>query len=93
MKNYSYPLDLDWTSQEMATVIRFFNAVESAYESRVDRQEVLDAYRAFKEIVPRKNEEKQLGRAFEERSGYSCYRVVQAARQSDRPTISMPEKR
>jgi len=32
LANYSYPLDLDWTHQEMSTVIALWNAVEDAYD-------------------------------------------------------------
>lgn len=80
MKNYSYPLELDWTHQEMGIVVALWNAVEAAYEGGVNREEFIKKYRAFKEVVPSKGEEKRLGNAFEKTSGYSLYRVVKASK-------------
>ncbi len=81
-QNYSYPLDPSWTTKEMETVIAMFRAVEDAYEVGIDRDKILDCYRAFKQVVPSKAEEKQLGREFEKNSGYVLYRVVKAAQES-----------
>ncbi len=46
-QNYSYPLDPSWTTKEMETVIAMFRAVEDAYEVGIDRDKILDCYRAF----------------------------------------------
>ncbi len=35
-KNYSYPLDLSWSTEELASVLSFFNKVEEAYEMGAD---------------------------------------------------------
>ncbi|MBN4916975.1 UPF0223 family protein [Staphylococcus sp. EG-SA-23] len=32
---YEYPIDLDWSNEEMISVINFFNHVEKYYESGV----------------------------------------------------------
>ncbi|MGP6138790.1 MULTISPECIES: UPF0223 family protein [unclassified Jeotgalibaca] len=92
MKNYSYPLDLDWTHAEMVKVVSLWNAVESAYEGGISREEFIKKYRAFKEVVPSKGEEKQLGNAFEKISGYSLYQVVKAS-QNENKTINMDKQR
>lgn len=47
IENYSYPLDLSWSTEELASVLSFFNKVEEAYESKVEAGEYLKAYRAF----------------------------------------------
>ena len=47
-KNYSYPIDSDWTTDEMSTVIGMFRVVEDAYEVGVERQEIVDQYKKFK---------------------------------------------
>ena len=60
-KNYSYPLDLSWSTEELASVLSFFNKVEEAYESKVEAKEYMEAYRAFKKVVPSIGEEKRLG--------------------------------
>ncbi|MDG3061634.1 UPF0223 family protein [Lacticaseibacillus casei] len=79
--NYSYPLDLDWTTDEKIKVTTFFALIEDAYEHGVDRDNLLAAYRGFKQVVPDKGTERQLDREFEALSGYSMYTVVQMARQ------------
>lgn len=88
--NYQYPIDLDWTSQEMATVVKMWNGLEQAYESSINREELLNRYKAFKEVVPSKMEEKQLGNSFEKVSGYQLYGTIKKARNSEAKTISMP---
>lgn len=76
MKEYSYPFSFDWSTQEVIDVIKFFRAIEEAYEKGIEREELMAAYRRFKEIVPSKSEEKKLCNEFEESSGYSSYHVV-----------------
>lgn len=88
-QNYSYPLDPTWTTKEMEQVIAMFRAVEDAYEVGIDRQQVLDRYRAFKQVVPAKAAEKQLGREFAKNSGYVLYQVVKMAQESSSKKIKM----
>lgn len=88
--NYQYPIDLDWSSQEMATVVHMWHLLEQAYEAGVNREDLLDAYRAFKKVVPSKMEEKQLGNAFEKVSGYQLYGTMKKAKQVETKTFSMP---
>lgn len=51
---YEYPIDLDWSNEEMISVINFFNHVEKYYESGVTAGDFMGAYKRFKEIVPAK---------------------------------------
>ncbi|WP_087503610.1 UPF0223 family protein [Staphylococcus haemolyticus] len=74
---YQYPLDLDWSNEEMVDVIAFFNKIENYYENSVNGQDLTNHYKRFKEIVPSKAEEKQLFKEFEEKSNYNSYKVVQ----------------
>ena len=53
---YQYPIDYRWSTEEIVDVIKFFEAIESAYEKGIEREEVMKAYRRFKEIVPSKAE-------------------------------------
>lgn len=85
--NYEYPLDFDWTKDEMIQVTTFYQLVEDAYEHGVNRDNLLAAYRGFKTVVPDKSTEKQLGRQFEAVSGYSLYTVVQLAKNGSERTI------
>lgn len=91
-ENYSYPLDPNWTTQELETVIRMFNVVEDVYEKGALREQVLETYRAFKKVIPAKSEEKQLGRQFYEKSGYQLYDVVKEASNSTRKTIKLARR-
>ena len=74
---YSYPFSPDWSTEEVIDVIKFFEAIERAYEAGVNKEDLMAIYRRFKEIVPSKSEEKRLCNEFEEVSGYSSYRVIQ----------------
>jgi uncharacterized protein YktA (UPF0223 family) len=78
--SYSYPLDETWTKEEIIDVVNFFSLVERTYEDGILRDDLLLAYERFKQIVPSKSEEKQLGAQFEKDSGYSSYRAVQKAK-------------
>ena len=60
--NYAYPLDLSWSTDEIATVLSFLNQVEKAYEHKVEAEAVLNSYAAFKHIVKSKAQEKQIDR-------------------------------
>ena len=79
---YSYPLNTDWTTQEMVDVVQFFEAVEAAYEKGIKREDFLAKYRRFKEIVPSQAEEKTILREFEQASSYVGFRAVKLARES-----------
>ena len=56
---------------EIIAVAAFYEAVEKAYESGIKREELMEAYRGFKKVVPSMAEEKTLFKEFEEASGYS----------------------
>ncbi|WP_251548999.1 UPF0223 family protein [Neobacillus muris] len=77
---YQYPIDYSWSTDEIIDVIKFFEAVEKAYEKGIDRDEIMNAYRRFKEIVPSKAQEKTICNEFEEISHYSSYRTIQKAK-------------
>jgi uncharacterized protein YktA (UPF0223 family) len=81
--DYQYPLDLDWSTEEVVEVISFFEAIENAYEKGIDRDQLMNVYRRFKEIVPSKAQEKKVCGEFEEVSGYSPYQVIQKAKESE----------
>ncbi|WP_338217769.1 UPF0223 family protein [Lacticaseibacillus salsurivasis] len=89
--NYEYPLDLDWSQAEMVKVTTFYQLVEDAYEKGVNRANLQAAYQGFKQVVPTKGEERQLGRAFEAVSGYSFYRVVKQAQATTSNRFKMKE--
>ena len=88
-KNYRYPLDMSWSTEELASVLSFLNDVEQAYEAKIAAEKILASYQQFKKIVPSKAEQKRIGREFETASGYSLYRAVQAAKQKEKGTFSL----
>lgn len=88
-KNYAYPINLAWSTDELSSVLSFLNQVEKAYEGGTEAQTLLKAYKVFKMIVPSKGEERQIDRDFEAVSGYSSYRAVQAAKVQEKGTIRL----
>jgi uncharacterized protein YktA (UPF0223 family) len=77
---YQYPIDYHWTTDEIVDVIKFYEAIEKAYEKGIDRDELMNIYRRFKEIVPSKAQEKTICGEFEDISGYSSYRTIKKAK-------------
>lgn len=77
---YQYPIDYHWTTDEIVDVVKFYEAIERAYEKGIDRDELMATYRRFKEIVPSKAEEKTICGEFEDISGYSSYRTIKKAK-------------
>ncbi|MET3644257.1 UPF0223 family protein [Streptococcus gallinaceus] len=92
-KNYSYPLDFSWSTEELSSVLSFLNQVEKAYEGGVEASILLERYRAFKEVVKSKGQEKQIDREFQEVSGYSTYQAVQAAREKQKGVLRLGNSR
>ena len=88
-KQYSYPLDFSWSTEELASVLSFFNDVEAAYETKVEAKKLLDSYKLFKSVVLSKSEEKRLGRELEAVSGYSFDHAVQLAKEKGEGKISL----
>jgi uncharacterized protein YktA (UPF0223 family) len=80
---YQYPFDLDWSTEEVVDVVKFFEGIEKAYERGVNKEELMAVYKRFKEIVPSKAEEKKIFKEFEESSGYSSYHVIKEAKKSE----------
>ena len=89
MKNYSYPLDLSWSTEEITSVLHFLNQVETAYETKVLAEDILESYAIFKSIVKSKAQEKQIDREFEKNSGYSTYQAVKTAKAKEKGYISL----
>lgn len=81
-ENYSYPLNSDWNQDDIVKVIALYNAVETAYEHGIKREDFLQKYRAFQQVVPMKMEQKQLDKDFEFESGYSIYQVFKQSQKA-----------
>lgn len=81
--DYQYPLNDNWSTDEIMIVIYLYNAVEQAYEVGIKKEQFIEAYRNFKKVVDSKSEEKQLDKAFKEVSSYSIYEVMKASKEND----------
>ncbi|MDN6640168.1 MAG: UPF0223 family protein [Tetragenococcus sp.] len=80
MQNYQYPIDMEWTNEEIILVVTLWQALEDSYEKGIPAEKFLQAYQGFKSVVKSLGEERQLGREFENLSGYSLYKTVQQAK-------------
>lgn len=89
MANYGYPIDEDWSHEEIAIVINFLNSVEEANETGIEKKAFLTGYQKFKTVVRSIGEEKRIGREFEEVSGYSIYRTLQQAKKTTAKRFKM----
>lgn len=84
---YSYPISMDWTTDEIIAVVQFFEAIEKVYEKGIQRDQLMEKYRKFKQIVPSIGEEKKIFREFEEVSGYSAYHAVKKMKEEKDITL------
>ena len=89
MNDYQYPLDLEWSVEEMVTVTNMWTAVEQANELGIQVDVFLTTYKNFKEVVKSIGEEKSLGNNFEKVSGYSLYRTVQQAKKTSKGVLKI----
>lgn len=80
-KEYSYPLDFEWTTDEIIKVVSFYETIEKVYEQGVSGEVFMQKYRDFKTVVRSIAEEKTAFREFEEVSGYAAYPAVKAAKE------------
>ena len=76
---YDYPLDYDWSTEEILIVINLYNAVERAYEEGIEANQFMDAYNAYRKVLNSKAEEKKFEREFKEVSSYSIFAVYKQA--------------
>ncbi|KAB2335264.1 UPF0223 family protein [Cytobacillus gottheilii] len=89
---YQYPIEHHWKTEEIIDVIQFYQSIERAYEKGIEREELMKSYRRFKEIVPGKSDERNLCNDFEEMSGYSPFRTVKAAKETEAGNVVKMKK-
>ena len=51
MQEYQYPLDLDWTTDEMVIVMKMWEDLERANEKGINNEAFLKTYQQFKTVV------------------------------------------
>jgi uncharacterized protein YktA (UPF0223 family) len=88
-KQFSYPFLGGWSTADVIAVSNFYSDIAAANEIGVDRGHLLDSYKAFKEVVPSKAEEKQLDRLYAEASGYSIYKTINLAKETRSNKVKM----
>lgn len=74
--SYSYPIDPEWTQEEIIDVVNFLALIEDAYESKVTTEDYAAVYKAFKRIAPMKSDENKIYKEFKEVSNYDGYVVT-----------------
>ena len=60
MQDYQYPLDLDWTTEEMVIVMKMWEDLELANEKGINNARFLKSYQQFKTVIPSIGDEKNL---------------------------------
>lgn len=85
----NYPINPDWSTEELITVVEFFNNVAIANERGIEREALIESYRAFKRIVTSKSEEKQLSAVHDEQTGFSTYKTMQIAMKSNQKIVKL----
>lgn len=88
MQEYQYPLDLDWTTDEMVIVMKMWEDLERANEKGINNEAFLKTYQQFKTVVKSIGEEKRLDGNLKA-SGYSLYCTVQQAKKNPNKTLRM----
>lgn len=81
-EGFSYPLDEDWTTEEIVAVVEFFEAIETGYDEGIKAGKLKGHYKNFKQVVPTKSEEKTLFKAFKERSGFEPFTLTRQLKDS-----------
>lgn len=89
MRDYQYPLDLDWSTDEMVVVMKMWEDLEKAYETGIKSSEFMATYQKFKSVVKSIGEERRLGKDFEKLSGYSLYQALQVAKKNPDGKLKM----
>ncbi|MBS9336097.1 UPF0223 family protein [Fructobacillus papyrifericola] len=85
--NYQLPIDGNWDTKDMIAVSQLVDAVLQVYENGCDKEQLLDAYHDFLQVMPAKSEQKRFDRDFEEQTGRSIYKTIQLAKQSEKKVI------
>lgn len=87
--NYQFPIDSDWSTEEIIMVVECLAIVEKAHHEKVASQSILQKYQAFKTVIRSMSEEKKIDREFAKDTGYSLYRTIKAAKEKPEKKIKM----
>ncbi|MGX7051940.1 UPF0223 family protein [Leuconostoc palmae] len=81
-KNYTLPIDGNWSVEDIVTVSTLVDSVLKVYENGVKKEILMNNYRNFLAVIPSKSEQKQFDKDFEKQTGYSIYRTMKFASQT-----------
>ncbi len=87
--NYHYPLDDEWSKQEVIDVVNFFLLWSRRMRNRSRGRMCLLLIRSSSVLSLPKVRKKTYFREFEQASGYAAFPVVKKARNSDQKNIRM----
>lgn len=74
-------LDIDYdlfTTEEIVKIFNFFSLISRTKHQRVNKTELLDGYKEFKNIINNKSLQKQYERKFEKVTGISIYQLMKS---------------
>lgn len=91
--NYAYPLQPDWSTEEIIAATEFYALVEDCYDRGVDRAKFLAAYRRFRQICGAKMIEKQLDREFAAASDLSIFTTARAVQAATSKRVRLPQQK
>ncbi len=82
--NYSYPIDPNWSYDELMAVMGLLEAVELAYEKGVAVSLVAERYNRYHDMGFSKSDEKKLDKDFCQASGYSLHELLKACQKGEK---------
>lgn len=87
--NYSYPIDGQWSVEEITEIVDYYNQVERAYEGGIKGRDFLNAQTKFDRLVKSKAQRREMDKSFEADSSYVPFAVYKAAKQNPDKVIKM----
>jgi len=86
-ENYTLPIDGNWTTEDIVTVSNFVDSVLNVYETGVSKATLMSRYKAFRDVIVSKSEQKQFDKNFERQTGHSIYQTMKLAQQTTKDKV------
>lgn len=77
MKDYEIDYEM-FSTLEIIKILEFFQLIEKTKDHKVNKVELIEKYREYKNILRNKSLEKQYDKMLYEKSGVSIYKVMKA---------------
>ena len=76
---YDFEIDYDlFNTEEIVKIFNFFGLILKNAKHPVNKKELLDSYREYRNILNNKTLEKQYDKNFEKKTGISIYKTIQS---------------